>query len=97
MSILSMMEEKHLRSLPPHTNESPELNSRMDSLVDVAAQLGKARDVAQSSQDSMLLYLLDMAIVHVCDLVCAASRPGISDDLERRRVEVVRAPAHEIE
>ena len=97
MRILSMTEQKHLKALPLCRDEPLHSISLANTLVEVATQLGKARAAAESTGDSMLLYLVDMAILHVCDSVCQASRPGIADDLERKRVEMVRALAQEIE
>jgi hypothetical protein len=91
MSVLSISNQRHSGALPLRPDESVELNQRANTLVEVAEQLGKVRNAAETTGDSLLLYLIGMAIVHVRDSVCAAARPGIVDDLEGRRIAAGRA------
>ena len=72
MSVLSISNQKHSGALPLRPDESVELNQRANTLVEVAEQLGKTTNVAETTGDSLLSYLIDMAIVHVCDSICAA-------------------------
>jgi hypothetical protein len=69
-------------------SSSTKMNSPTDTLVAVAEQLRKVRNFAESSGDRMLLYFIDMTILHVCESICAISGSGIADNLKQRSVEM---------
>ena len=88
MSIHSLTRNEPSEALGQRSSESTNMNSPTDTLVAVAEQLRKVRNVAESSGDRMLLYFIDMTILHVCESICAVSGSGIADNLKQRSVEM---------
>jgi hypothetical protein len=53
--------------------ERDDVMTKTDCLIEVAKKLKEARTLAESTSDRVLLYFIDMTIVHVCDSLTSRS------------------------